>query len=98
MHVRKELFSIKSIKLIFYNISFSDVKQRLQTKLGLVNQEYEKQWFSLFNDSKIISRCDDNIGRINVNELIPSRLQRFLEQSNKPITMNYLIHHIFLRH
>jgi hypothetical protein len=43
MHVRKELFCIKSIKLIFYNISFSDVKQRLQTKLGLVNQEFEKQ-------------------------------------------------------
>ncbi|CAF5188568.1 unnamed protein product, partial [Rotaria magnacalcarata] len=25
--------------------------------------------FSIFNGSKVISRCDDNMGKINVNEL-----------------------------
>ena len=66
------------------NESFGDVKQRLQTKLGLANREFEKvihyfrilmfylefQYrFSIFNGSKVISRCDDNQGKINVNEL-----------------------------
>jgi hypothetical protein len=37
--------------------------------MGLVNREFEKYRFSIFNGSKVISRCDDNMGRINVNEL-----------------------------
>lgn len=54
---------------VIHNESFGDVKQRLQTKLGLANREFEKYRFSIFNGSKVISRCDDNMGRINVNEL-----------------------------
>ncbi len=37
--------------------------------MGLANREFEKYRFSIFNGSKVISRCDDNMGRINVNEL-----------------------------
>ncbi|CAF4297481.1 unnamed protein product [Rotaria socialis] len=54
---------------VIHNESFGDVKQRLQTKMGLVNREFEKYRFSIFNGSKVISRCDDNMGKINVNEL-----------------------------
>jgi len=54
---------------VIHNESFSDVKQRLQTKLGLSNREFEKYRFSIFNGSKLMSRCDDNIGRINLREL-----------------------------
>ncbi|CAF0790082.1 unnamed protein product [Adineta ricciae] len=54
---------------VTHNESFGDVKQRLQTKMRLVNREFEKYRFSIFNGSKVISRCDDNLGKINVNEL-----------------------------
>ncbi|CAF1189871.1 unnamed protein product [Rotaria sordida] len=54
---------------VIHNESFDDVKQRLQTKLGLTNREFEKYRFSIFNGSKLISRCDDNMGQINLREL-----------------------------
>ncbi|CAF0809444.1 unnamed protein product [Rotaria sp. Silwood1] len=55
---------------VIHNESFDDVKQRLQLKLGLTNREFEKYRFSIFNGSKLILRCDDNMGRINLRELI----------------------------
>ncbi|CAF2363743.1 unnamed protein product [Rotaria sp. Silwood2] len=54
---------------VIHNESFDDVKHRLQTKLGLTNREFEKYRFSILNGSKLISRCDDNMGRINLREL-----------------------------
>lgn len=54
---------------VVHNESFADVKQRLQNKLALPNRDFEKFRFSIFNGSKVISRCDDNSGKINVNEL-----------------------------
>ncbi|CAF2151409.1 unnamed protein product [Rotaria magnacalcarata] len=54
---------------VIHNESFGDVKQRLQPKLGLTNREFEKYRFSIFNGSKLMSRCDDNMGRINLREL-----------------------------
>ncbi|CAF0851576.1 unnamed protein product [Adineta steineri] len=54
---------------VIQNESFNDVKHRLQVKLGLTNREFDKYHFSIYNGSKLISRCDDNAEKINICEL-----------------------------